>query len=212
MGTIKQGILGGFSGKVGTVVGSSWKGISYMRGLAQSVRNPRSAKQVAQRDKFTLALSFIRPIQSFIQVGYKTYATHQSAFNAAMSYILKNAITGTYPDHRIDYAKVMVSRGPLELPTNIQTIDTENEISVTWLDNSGFGKALDTDFAMLLVFNPAKDEVIYSMNSSCRGDEGLSLNHPADWSGDTVHIYLAFVSEDGTLVSDSEYVGSETIA
>ena len=32
MGTIKQGILGGFSGKVGTVVGSSWKGISYMRG------------------------------------------------------------------------------------------------------------------------------------------------------------------------------------
>jgi len=27
MGTIKKGILGGFSGKVGTVVGSSWKGI-----------------------------------------------------------------------------------------------------------------------------------------------------------------------------------------
>ena len=34
MGTIKQGILGGFSGKVGTVVDSSWKGISYMRGQA----------------------------------------------------------------------------------------------------------------------------------------------------------------------------------
>ena len=32
MGTIKKGILGGFSGKVGTVVGASWKGISYMRG------------------------------------------------------------------------------------------------------------------------------------------------------------------------------------
>jgi hypothetical protein len=25
MGTIKKGILGGFSGKVGTVVGGSWK-------------------------------------------------------------------------------------------------------------------------------------------------------------------------------------------
>ena len=55
MGTIKQGILGGFSGKVGTVVGSSWKGISYMRGQAQSVKNPRTAKQMAQRDKFSLA-------------------------------------------------------------------------------------------------------------------------------------------------------------
>lgn len=30
MGTIKQGILGGFSGKVGTVVGSTWKSVHYM--------------------------------------------------------------------------------------------------------------------------------------------------------------------------------------
>lgn len=46
MGTIKQGILGGFSGKVGTVAGSSWKGISYMRGRAQNV------KTLALRDKW----------------------------------------------------------------------------------------------------------------------------------------------------------------
>lgn len=38
MGTIKQGILGGFSGKVGTVIGGSWKGISYMRLQAQSIK------------------------------------------------------------------------------------------------------------------------------------------------------------------------------
>ena len=43
MGTIKQGILGGFSGKVGSVVGASWKGISYMRSQADHVKNPRSA-------------------------------------------------------------------------------------------------------------------------------------------------------------------------
>jgi hypothetical protein len=42
MGTIKQGILGGFSGKVGTVVGASWKGIAYMRSLPQKVKNPRT--------------------------------------------------------------------------------------------------------------------------------------------------------------------------
>ena len=32
MGIIKQGVPGGFSGKVGTVIGSSWKGIAVMRG------------------------------------------------------------------------------------------------------------------------------------------------------------------------------------
>ena len=59
MGTIKQGILGGFSGKVGTVVGSSWKGISYMRGRAQSVRNPRTEGQMEQRSKFAQVLELL---------------------------------------------------------------------------------------------------------------------------------------------------------
>ena len=52
MGTIKQGILGGFSGKVGTVIGSSWKGISYMKGRAQSTKNPKTAAQTMQRTYF----------------------------------------------------------------------------------------------------------------------------------------------------------------
>ncbi|MDD3723512.1 MAG: DUF6266 family protein, partial [Lutibacter sp.] len=52
MGTIKKGILGGFSGKVGSVVGSTWNGISYMRSLPASVKNPRTEKQMSQRSKF----------------------------------------------------------------------------------------------------------------------------------------------------------------
>ena len=31
MATFNKGILGGFNGKLGTVVGTSWKGISIMR-------------------------------------------------------------------------------------------------------------------------------------------------------------------------------------
>ena len=52
MGKIKQGILGGFKGKVGTVIGSSWNGIAYMKGQAQSVRNPKTAAQMTQRNFF----------------------------------------------------------------------------------------------------------------------------------------------------------------
>ena len=52
MGKIKQGILGGFRGTVGTVVGSSWNGIAYMKGKPQSVRNPRTDAQVNQRTFF----------------------------------------------------------------------------------------------------------------------------------------------------------------
>ena len=56
MGRIKQGILGGFSGKVGTVVGASWKGKAYMRGMPQhytqaqnvALQNERSNYQQSQ--------------------------------------------------------------------------------------------------------------------------------------------------------------------
>lgn len=49
MGTIKQGILCGFSDKFGTVVGGSWKGISYMREFAPSVKNPSAEAQMELR-------------------------------------------------------------------------------------------------------------------------------------------------------------------
>lgn len=66
MGTIKQGILGGFSGKVGTVVGGSWKGISYMRVLAQNVKNPRTDAQMNPRSNFALAMAFLKPITNYV--------------------------------------------------------------------------------------------------------------------------------------------------
>ena len=62
MATIKQGILGAFSGKVGSVVGSSWKGIAIMKALPASVANPRTAKQVIQRSKMSSAVAFAKEV------------------------------------------------------------------------------------------------------------------------------------------------------
>jgi hypothetical protein len=44
MGKIRQGVLGGFSGTVATVVGSIWNGVCYMRGVAKSFKDKKSAK------------------------------------------------------------------------------------------------------------------------------------------------------------------------
>ncbi len=54
MGRINQGILGGFSGKVGNVVGGNWKGIDYMRVKPASVANPKTVGQVNQRTKWSV--------------------------------------------------------------------------------------------------------------------------------------------------------------
>ena len=52
MGKIKQGILGGFRGKVGTVVGSYWNGIFYMKTLPQNNRKGKSGGQKMQQGYF----------------------------------------------------------------------------------------------------------------------------------------------------------------
>lgn len=49
MGTIQKGILGGFSGKVGSVIGGNWKGIDYMRSVANKRSFIPSQKQLEQQ-------------------------------------------------------------------------------------------------------------------------------------------------------------------
>ena len=55
MGKIRQGILGGFRGKVGTVVGSYWNGIFYIKALPVSTRKGgRSGRKMQNRKQNTL--------------------------------------------------------------------------------------------------------------------------------------------------------------
>jgi hypothetical protein len=211
MGKIKQGILGGFSGKVGSVVGGSWKGISYMRGKAASIKNPRTLQQMMHRNKFAAALSVLQPITAFLRVGFKRYAHRKSEFNAAMSYTLKNAIAGTYPDYTIDYSKLLVSRGSLTGANNATATPVAGKVKLTWEDNSGIGEAQPTDKAIAVAINPAKGEAAYITDGAQRATGLENLVVSPYWTGDEVEVYLAFISENGKDVATSAYLGSVTV-
>ena len=213
MGVINQGILGGFSGKVGNVVGGNWKGIDYMRVKPANVANPRTEGQVNQRTKFTAALQFLQPMKDFIKVGFKGYAVKKTEFNSAMSYLLKNAITGVAPDFVIDYPAALISRGSLTGSLNAALdVATAGSAGFSWDDNTGSGNALATDKAMLLIYNESKGEVIFTTAGAARSVGAQNLVLPDEYSGDTVRAYIAFVKEDGTEVSNSTYIGSAVVA
>lgn len=203
MGTIKRGILGGFSGRVGTVVGSTWKEVSYMRALALSVANPRTHKQQTQRGKFSVCQNFLCSITPYLRVGYRTQEHNCTAFNAAMSYLLRNAVTGDMPNIKLDYDRVLVARGSL-MPVFDATVKVEGgKAAFTWTDNSGMGDAAETDLAMPLVYNKVKKLAVYSFEAATRGEGKAELTVPADWEKDALAVYLAFCSEDGTAVASS---------
>lgn len=213
MGKISQGVLGGFSGKVGNVVGGTWKGIDYMRIKPSSVANPRTQGQVDQRTKFSNVLNFLQPMTEFLRVGFKLYAIKMTQFNSAMSYQLQNAITGTYPDFLIDYTKVLVSKGALLRAEEATGVSTEaGVVKLSWTDNSASGGAKATDKALIMLYNADKKVAVYDTAGEARTVGTQSLSVPVDFSGDEIQAYIGFISEDGTEVSNSVYVGAITVA
>ena len=114
MGKIKKGILGGFSGRVGNVIGGSWKGIDYMRSEATSIADPKTAKQLEQRSKFRLAVEFAKQVVPIINIGLKQYATKRSEFNYLVSKICKDWWDDN--NDKINYPLVQLSAGELNAP------------------------------------------------------------------------------------------------
>src|SRR5690554_496077 len=169
MAVINQGILGGVSGKIGNVIGGTWKGIDYLRIKPSSVANPKTEGQLDQRSKFAKVLFFLQPMADFLRVGFKQYAIKMTEFNAAMSYNLFNGVVGTYPNYNIDYPNALVSRGNLKGVANgTATSTAPEEIEISWDDNSSSGNALATDKSLILVLNPDKKESIYTTNGPVR--------------------------------------------
>ena len=53
MGTSHQGIHGGFTGKVGNVIGYQYRGKQVYRSMPTSVANPKTEKQRGNRERFS---------------------------------------------------------------------------------------------------------------------------------------------------------------
>tara|TARA_R100001369_G_scaffold90591_1_gene129830 strand:+ start:661 stop:972 length:312 start_codon:yes stop_codon:yes gene_type:complete len=92
MAKFEKGILGGFSGKVGTVVGARWRGKNIMRSLPQRGDYTPSELQLQQRKKFKTVIRFLTPIQSIVAKFFGSEQGDKSPFNLATGYHLTEAV------------------------------------------------------------------------------------------------------------------------
>ena len=203
MGTIKKGILGGFSGKVGTVIGGSWNSISYMRSLADSYSDAKTEKQVCQRGRFAAVVAFLKTITPYLRVGYRNCEAGQSPYSSATSYVLRNAVEGCGDEAVVNFSKALVSQGSLAGVTDAAVEVAGGKASFTWTDNSGVGNAAADDAAMVLAYNKDRSEAVYDLQAATRVDGAAELVLPATWSDEALAVYLSFQSVSNTSVSKS---------
>src|SRR5574344_1106330 len=147
MGIIRRGILGGFSNRVGNVVGSSWKGIATMRVLPLSVSNPRTAAQINVRENFSgitkmasaLLTSIVKPLND-------RFAVRMSGYNL---FIQRNAKVfqndGTFVP-----AELTLSHGRLSAPDLQNASKAGTTVSIEWSTSLAGSMDLASDKAYAL--------------------------------------------------------------
>jgi len=158
MGVILQGILGGFSGKVGPVVGGKWKDIDYMRSYVVPA-NPNTVGQQAVRTKFAALVALARQLLSnLLQPYWDQYYPSMSGFNAFISqnYDLADAVGA------IDKTAIM-SLGTLEGLTTV-TVEYNTgtgAVDFSW-DGTIQGNGLATDNIFCVVMDETTQDFKYA--------------------------------------------------
>lgn len=209
MGTFKKGILGGFSGKVGTVVGSNWRGLDVMRSLPKKSKNGATQLQASQRQKFAATMEFLGPLTSVLSAYFGSPSGTSSRLNNAASYHLKEAVIGDSPNFSIDYGKVVVSKGELIGAKNATVAATEvGSIHVTWNDNSDQVLAKPSDLLLMVLYNPDKSQFVIAQGPAIRQDGTADIGIPVTFSGDTLQVWISFVDPELHKAATSLYLGT----
>jgi hypothetical protein len=203
MGKIPQGILGGFSGKVGNIIGASWKGIAVIKARPLSVANPKTAGQVMQRGKMKALVAFARLILAvIIKPLNDRFASKESGYNKFVSQNMQ-AVNSTGV---IDSTKLIIATGKMQAP--IMTIASTGQTTGTLLcaaqPNDTY--ALPTDKFYGIVINPTTlaIQAIISGNFT-RTQLATAQTFTGTGFGVTLHITGAWLRADGSVVSNSAY-------
>ena len=209
MGTYEKGIIGAFSGKVGPVVGATWRGKDVMRSLPRKSTKPATPKQMLQREKFTMVTEFLTPLNPILKRYFGSNTEVKTRRNQAMSYTMKDAVVFVDPGFELSFNRVLISRGSLlGLNTGVATAGAGQSIDIAWIDNSGIGDATATDQLVVAVYEPTTKTTIYSLNAGSRDHRSGNVVLPAFLSGLKVQVWATFASVDGKIYATSEYLGT----
>ena len=215
MAKIKQGILGGFSGKVANVVGTSWKGRAVMKSQPLSVANPRTESQVGQRNKFSkvaelasqILTQFVQPVENPISgniSGYNLFCKdNKTAFDAAGDLVAANLCAGG--------GKII----NLEDVEFVPTGGVDN-FEFSWTNSEGISALRLSDKVYAFAIDEESGSLFVAAGTATRQDEqitlyGLSESAVTSVSGKVALVY-ACVSADGRDVSVKTFAVEESIA
>ncbi|HMI05743.1 MAG TPA: DUF6266 family protein [Pedobacter sp.] len=206
MGILSGGIAGLVTGRVGDMVFYVLNGKQVVRMVGKSVKPP-TGKQLTARMQMTMVAGFLKHLVEYLNVGFgPDVVDDENAYNAAMRYNRKNALSGVYPDVVLDYSKVLVSKGDLPGAAGAVVELLDDGLHFVWSNPSDIPYPRGNDQVMLLAYFPALASAIYLLEAASREEGSAFLPVPGDLLAEHMEVYLSFVAADRKSVSDSIYL------
>lgn len=212
MATFKEGINGPFKGKVGSVIGSSWRKIHYMKGMRKVKRKKAvpSEKQAAQHHRFTLLNEFFKSIKPVLDIGFRAFTSRATSKNAAFSYNYDHAFVEDGGQIMLNYPVLKFSHGSLYTAGAEEALATEDGIRVQWDPKTyGVGGAMD-DVGYAIVYSVSAH--MFMSGTALRHEGGVFIPFEEESRGSEVHVWLFFADNTGKHVSRTEYLPLATEA
>lgn len=196
-----------FTAKLGDVTYYYIKGKPCVRRLPACKTGNASPDQTAIQAKFAMASKFVRCLSPLLAITIPE-KKGMTKTNMVTSHILNNAMLGTYPDLRIDYNSIFISKGSLsnvyEATINYQSRNVVFTWSYDIEDHCGDAKA--DDKAILVIYCESLNECIYSVNHINRS-AGTASFPVLKFLGHKVQTWIGFISASGKRISNSTYTG-----
>ena len=183
MGKIKQGILGGFKGKVGTVIGATWNGIAYMRGLAQSHKNPKTAAQLKQR-------AFFKEVQDLVgQLSDEQLAFLYPSSVKGMS--RRNLLTKQLSDYPIETEEgkhadladiISLGNAPTADLPDVTITASRSAVTISWNADTAWRSQHADEYPTICVFNVTQKKIFLvhsTVTVGASGSQSFSLESDA---------------------------------
>lgn len=209
MAKFKKGILGPFSGKLGSIVGASWMGIPYLRQAPKKTAKPvpKSVAQLANQQKMKFVNQLLVPFHPYINIGFANLAIQKTALNVAYSINFHQAITGVHPNLGVDYSKMVISRGDLPgLKDPVLSLTASDVIAINWAQNTNSRASFD-DQLMLVVYCPALHLADGFIGGVKRTDKQCHYKFLPELVGKTLEVYLSVTSSNRKKIANSIYLG-----
>lgn len=210
MAKLNDSLLSGSSGRTGRLVVANVAGTEILRVRPRKKTSAPSPKQSLIQERMKRCYDFILPYKGYASLYFGHRQGMRSCYNLAITNLLNAfkldfnlmTITPDFPEIEFSHGNLLAA-----IPTGLSATAPAT-LSVEWYNNAAGDPDRLADQLQLLYYDETQKSPVFLSNMAERTDTTMTVNVPPYMSGRLVHVWMAFLSQDGMEASLSSYAGS----